>query len=313
MFVGEKLELSEQEPRVEREPLVEDDGGRIVVFGATTGGVLEVEKAVGLGIEAKERNGGISLRCSQLAVEAEQLAEEAEKRAVEGPEEGRLPGGGQGAIPSVGVLQGGGEPEDEVPVRVAASEEVVGDVELGELAVDREPGSLSVAVSEGGVEFDGLCIAAACVETLGVGDGAALPLGVDLGPITAHPGGKVLKRSRPRCTQPRALFRASIGQKMACLSLPEGATSELRRALQSRLKSGESSPRAEVARALPGLEKGERSSVSLGQLVGLREERVSQGLQEAVGGGNLGLRGAELRRGNLTKSGPGWCGPPATW
>ena len=197
MFVGEKLELFEQKSRVEREPLVEDDGGRFVVLGATAGGVLEVEKAVGLGIEAKERNGGISLGCSQLAVEAEQLAEEAQKRPVEGPEEGRLPGGGLGAIPSVRVPQGGGEPEDEVPVRIVASEEVMGDVELGELAVDREPGSLSVAVGEGGVELDGFCVAAAGVEALGVGDGAALPLWVNLERVVVHPGCKVLERSCP--------------------------------------------------------------------------------------------------------------------
>ncbi len=81
------------------------------------------------------------------------------------------------------------------------------------------------------------------------------------------------------------------------MALPEDAMSELRRALQSRLKSGESRAWAEVARALPGLKQGERCSVGLGQLVDLREGGVTQGLQEGVGGGNLGLRGAELRRG----------------
>lgn len=87
-----------------------------------------------------------------------------------------------------------------MPVRVASSEEVVGDVELGELAVDREPESLPVAVSEGCVEFGGFGVAAASMEALGVGDGTALPLGVDLEPVAAHPGGKVLKRPSPRRT-----------------------------------------------------------------------------------------------------------------
>lgn len=88
------------------------------------------------------------------------------------------------------------------------------------------------------------------------------------------------------------------------MALPEGATSELWSALQSRLESGESKLRAEVPRPFPCLEKSECGGVSLGQLVGLREEGVTQGLQEAVGGGNLGLRGAELRRVRPTKSGP---------
>ena len=179
---------------------MEDDGGRFVLFGATAGGVLKVEETVGLGVEAKERNGGISLRCGQLALDAQQLAEEAKESAVEGPEEGRLPGSGLGAIPSVGVLQGGGEPEDEVPVRVVASEEVVSDVELDELAVDRLPGSLPVAVSEGGVELDGFGVAAARIKALGVGESAALTFGVDLERVALHPSRKVLKRPRPRCT-----------------------------------------------------------------------------------------------------------------
>jgi len=240
LLVGEKLELFEQEPGIEGEPVVEDDGGRLVVFRAATGGVLEVEKAVGLGIEAKKRNGGISLRCGELAVEAEQLAEEAEKRAIEGPEEGGLPRGGLGAIPSVGVRQRGGEPEDEVPVRVTASEEVVGDVELREELVDGPPGPLAIAVHEGGVELGGFGIAAARVEALGVGDSAALALGVDLESVAVHPGCKFFEGARPRRTQPRALLGTSIGQEVACLALPEGATSELRSALQSGLKSRES-------------------------------------------------------------------------
>ncbi len=88
------------------------------------------------------------------------------------------------------------------------------------------------------------------------------------------------------------------------MALPEGAPSELRSALQSCGESSESRPRAEVARALPGLEKSERGGVGLGQLVSLREGGVTQCLREGSSGGNLGLRGAELRRGNLTKSGP---------
>ena len=44
--------------------------------------------------------------------------------------------------------------------------------------------------------------------------------------------------------------------------------------------------------------------MSLGQLVGLQEEGVTQGLRDASDGGNLGLRGAELRRVRPTKSGP---------
>lgn len=91
---------------------------------------------------------------------------------------------------------------------------------------------------------------------------------------------------------------------MAVVALPEGATSELQRVLKGCLKSRDSRPRAEVARALPGLEKSECGGVGLAQLAGLREGGVTQGLREGSSGGNLGLRGAELRRGNPTKSGP---------
>ena len=143
----------------------------------------------------------------------------------------------------MGVLQGGGEPEDEVPVRVVASEEVVSDVELDELAVDRLPGSLPVAVSEGGVELDGFGVAAAGVEALGVGESAALTFGVDLEAIGVHPGREVLEGARPGSAQTGAKCRTSIGEKMACIALPKSALRELRSALESCRKSSESRPR----------------------------------------------------------------------
>lgn len=51
---------------------------------------------------------------------------------------------------------------------------------------------------------------------------------------------------------------------MTRVALPEGAASELRRVLQSSLKSLESLARAEVARAQASPEKGECGGVGLG-------------------------------------------------
>jgi len=131
---------------------VEDDRGRRVVGETPTGGVLEVEKAVGLGVEAEVRDGGLPLVVGELAVEAEELAEEAEESAVEGAEEGGLPGGGGSGLAGVRVEERLSEPEDEVPTRVAAGEEVVAEAELAEELVNGLPGPQAIAVEEDSVE-----------------------------------------------------------------------------------------------------------------------------------------------------------------
>ena len=194
---GKKIELLEESERIESEPLVEDDGGERVELGATARGVLQVEEAVGLGVEAEERDGRSAVGLAELAVEAEQLAKEASKSAVERAEKGLFPGVGGGLVPGVRVEERSSEPEDEVPAGVTAGEEVVADAELGEKLVHRLPGPLSVAVEEDGVKLDGFGIAAARVEALGVGEDAALAFRVDLLGVVEHPGGELAEGARP--------------------------------------------------------------------------------------------------------------------
>ena len=201
---GKKIELLEESERIESEPLVEDDGGERVELGATARGVLQVEEAVGLGVEAEERDGRSAVGLVELAVEAEQLAKEASKSAVERAEKGLFPGVGGGLVPGVRVEERSSEPEDEVPAGVTAGEEVVADAELGEKLVHRLPGPLSVAVEEDGVKLDGFGIAAARVEALGVGEDAALAFRVDLLGVVEHPGGELAEGARPGGAEARA-------------------------------------------------------------------------------------------------------------
>jgi hypothetical protein len=112
---GKEIELLEESEWIESEPLVEDDGRERVELGATARGVLEVEEAVGLGVEAEERDGRSTVGLVERAVEAEQLAKKASKSAVERAKKGLFPGVGGGLIPGVGVEERSSEPEDEVP------------------------------------------------------------------------------------------------------------------------------------------------------------------------------------------------------
>lgn len=65
------MERREKGVRIEGEAFVED-GYREFIRGLSTARcVLEVEEAIGLGVEAKERNGRLAVVAQELAIEAE--------------------------------------------------------------------------------------------------------------------------------------------------------------------------------------------------------------------------------------------------
>lgn len=142
---------------------MEDRDGRYIGGLATARSVLEVEQPVGLGIEAKERDGGRAVVAQQLAVEAEQLAEEAQQRPVKRPVELLLPVVGVGGVASVRVAQRLVEPDDQVPSARGASEEVVSHTELAEQLVRRPPVGAPIAVGEQGEQLARFGVGAALV------------------------------------------------------------------------------------------------------------------------------------------------------
>jgi hypothetical protein len=289
---GEQAKVGEESERVERETVVEDDSGRRICRLSTAGRVLEVEEAIGLGVEAKEGGRGVAVGLVGEAGQAEQLAEEAEESTVERPVKVLLPGGRLVSVARVGVLECGGVPEVEVPVRVVAGVDGVGDVEQGEEGVDRVPVSEPVAVGEEGVDLGALGVGRTLEDGSSIGGDASLSLWVQLVAIGLHPGGEVFEGSGPGGALPWASFGASVREEVSALALPDGATSEAIEGPASSDQSLKSEVRADLLDAVAGSQEGGRRGVLFGE-AGRESRRGGERAWRGGGRGvNLGLRAA---------------------
>jgi hypothetical protein len=149
--------------RIEGEALVEDRHRSFIRRLAAARSVLKVEQPVGLGIEAQERDRGRAVVAQKLAVEAEELAEEPQQRPVKRPVKLLFPSVRVGGVARVRVAQRLVEPDDQVPARRRASEEVVSNAKLAEQLVCGLPVGAPITVGEEGEQLGSFCVGAAPV------------------------------------------------------------------------------------------------------------------------------------------------------
>lgn len=136
-----------------------------------------------------------------------------------------------------------------------------------------------------------------------------MALGVALNSVSSHPGSKVAKGAVPGAPKSRRRGRASAGEVVSEVALPEGELGFVSAGKQSAKKSLAEARRRHRSQARAGREEGVSGGVGFAQQVRLREGNLTFGWQKRAGGSNLGLRGAETAR--VTGSVPGrGSGPP---